>query len=310
MTYRMFTSLCCALVALSVTSEAFQSAQPIRSPVSSSSLSVYPVVRKMNIVDAVPVANGVKVNAVHGANGAKVNAVHVANGRQEVLSKQIASLEIALQEQNEGVPVEVQQNSNFKQETTEMEGKLAYLQEQFERAIQEVEAARDHERASVSAVQTEARKKMMQARSEGRAVSERVRIDMTSRLSTKDQEIKQAKISLAQKESLIQEWSAERVSVKGLLSQAVNVMKSRSHARGVIKKQKAHARGVIKKQKSAERRALKKEKMSSEWSASRESSKILSAHLGQLIKSSVKMFVLLIPFVGASILKVGAKKEE
>jgi hypothetical protein len=88
------------------------------------------------------------------------------------------------------------------------------------------------------------------------------------------------------------------------------VMKSRSHARGVIKKQKAHARGVIKKQKSAERRALKKEKMSSEWSASRESSKILSAHLGQLIKSSAKMFVLLIPFVGASILKVGAKKEE
>lgn len=220
-----------------------------------------------------------------------VGSVILADQKQEALSKQIANLEIAMVEQKEGVPVDVQKKPDFRQERQELEGELYQLQAQFESARQELDAAREHEAQSVSAVETEARRKVRIARSEGREVSERVRIDMTKRLSTKEQEIKLAKASLAEKSVLIDQWSAERVSIKMLLVQAWNIVKSRSN----VRKEKM-------KKKAAEDSARNKAAINSEWSTTRESAKILTVNMFRLITSFAKALLYCVPFWGAKAL--------
>jgi hypothetical protein len=296
MTCILFLSLCYGVMALSAvpTSEAFQSAQPIRTPVSSSQA-------RLQRQTQTPPLTMFNTHHLEGAG-----SVLVADQKQEALSKQIANLEIAMEEQKEGVSVDVQKKPEFIQGQQELEGKLSQLQTQFESALKELEGAREHESQRVNAVETEARLKIRQARSEGRGVSERVRIDMTQRLSTKDQEIKLARISLAQKEDLIEQWSAERVSIKMLLAQAWNIVKSRSN----VRKERL-------KKKAAEDSARNKAAINSEWSTTRESAKILTMHLARLITSFVKTALYCTPFLGAKVLvasgfvldKFGGKKE-
>jgi hypothetical protein len=285
MTYLLFVSLCYGVMALSAvpSSEAFQSAQPMRSPVSSCS-SQAPR-RQQRITQTPPLT----LFNTHHLEG--VGSVLLADQKQEALSKQIANLEIAMVEQKEGVPVDVQKKPDFRQERQELEGELFQLQAQFESARQELDAAREHEAQSVSAVETEARRKIRIARSEGREVSERVRIDMTKRLSTKEQEIKLAKASLAEKSYLIDQWSAERVSIKMLMVQAWNIVKNRSN----VQKEKM-------KKKAAEDSARNKAAIKSEWSTTQESAKILTVNMFRLITSFVKALLYCAPFWGAEAL--------
>jgi hypothetical protein len=289
MTYLLFLSLCYGVMALSAvpSSEAFQNAQPMRrtpvfSPFSMDSSSQ---ARRQRQTQTLPL----NLFNTHHLEG--VGSVILADQKQEALSKQIANLEIAMEEQKEGVPVDVQKKEDFRQERQGLETELSLLQAQFETARQELEAAREHEAQTVNAVETEARRKIRKARSEGREVSERVRIDMTKRLSTKEQEIKQAKASLAQKEDIIEQWSAERVSIKRLMGQAWNIVKSRSNVRKERMKKKA-----------AEDSARNKAAISSEWSTTRESAKILTMHLARLITSFVKALLYCTPFLGAKVL--------
>jgi hypothetical protein len=290
MTYVIFLSLCYGVMALSTipSSEAFQSAQPMRAPVSSSSTSSQAPRRQLERQRQTLLPPLTLFNT-HHLEG--VGSVLLADQKQEALSKQIANLEVAMEEQKEGVPVDVQTKPDFKQERQELEGELFHLQAQFESARQELDAAREHEAQSVSAVETEARRKIRIARSEGREVSERVRIDMTKRLSTKEQEIKLAKASLAEKEDLIDQWSAERVSIKMLIVQAWNIVKSRSN----VRKEKM-------KKKAAEDSARNKAVINSEWSTTRESAKIMVINMARLITSFVKALLYCGPFWGAKAL--------
>lgn len=289
MTYLFFISLCYGVMALSTvpSSEAFQSAQPMRTQVSSSYSSQAPrrQLERQRIAQTPPLT----LFNTHHLEG--VGSVLLADQKQEALSKQIANLEIAMVEQKEGVPVDVQKKPDFRQERKELEGELFQLQAQFESARQELDAAREREAQSVSAVETEARRKIRIARSEGREVSERVRIDMTKRLSTKEQEIKLAKASLAEKSYLIDQWSAERVSIKMLMVQAWNIVKSRFN----VQKEKL-------KKKAAEESARNKAAINSEWSTTRESAKILTVNMFRLITSFVKALLYCAPFWGAKAL--------
>lgn len=286
MTYVLFLSLCYGVMALSAvpSSEAFQSAQPMRTPFSSS-----PQARRQLQFQRQTMLPPLSLFNTHHLEG--VGSVILADQKQEALSKQIANLEIAMEEQKEGVPVDVQKKPDFKQERQGLESELARLQAQFESARQELETAREHEAQSVSAVETEARRKIRAARSEGREISERVRIDMTKRLSTKEQEIKLAKAALAEKEKTIDQWSAERVSIKKLMGQAWNIVKSRSNER----KEKM-------KKKAAEDSARNKAAINSEWSTTRESAKLLAINMVRLITSFLKALLYCTPFFGAKLL--------
>jgi hypothetical protein len=291
MTYLLFVSLCYGVMALT-SSEAFQSAQPMRIPVSStssSSSSSSQAPRRQLERQRLTQTPPLTLFNTHHLEG--IGSVILADQKQEALSKQIANLEIAMVEQKEGVPVDVQKKPDFRQERQELEGELFRLQAQFESARQELDSAREHEAQSVSAVETEARRKIRIARSEGREVSERVRVDMTKRLSTKEQEIKLAKASLAEKSYLLDKWSAERVSIKMLMVQAWNILKSRSN----VQKEKM-------KKKAAEDSARNKAAINSEWSTTRESAKILSVNMFRLITSFVKAILYCAPFWGSSAL--------
>jgi hypothetical protein len=314
MTYMLFLSLCYGVMMLSAvpSTEAFQNAQPMRNtPVSSSSGSrIVPFSvdspsearrQRQRQTQTPPPLTAFNTHHLEG-----VGSVSLADRKQEALSKQIASLEIAMEEQKEGVPVLLQNKQDFIQERQELEGKLSHFQAQFETALQELELAREHERQTVNDVSTEARRKIRQARSEGREVSERVRIDMTKRLSTKDQEIKQTKISLAQKEVLLEQWQGERGSIKMLLNQAWSIVKSRRDARKDVRRKKA-----------AEVSARNKAAISSEWSTTTESARILATHMGRLLTSFLKVALFCTPFLGSKVVvasgavldKVGGKKE-
>jgi hypothetical protein len=286
MTYVVFLSLVMALSAVP-SSEAFQSAQPLRTPVSSSSSSQAP--RRQLEFQRQTLLPPLTLFNTHHLEG--IGSVILADQKQEALSKQIANLEIAMVEQKEGVPVEVQKKSDFKQERQELEGELFQLKAQFESARQELNSAREHEAQSVSRVETEARRKIRVARSEGREVSERVRVDMTKRLSTKEQEIKVAKASLAEMTDTIDQWSAERVSIKMLMVQAWNIVKKRSGAQKDKMKKKAAA-------DSARNRAA----INSEWSTTRESAKLLVINMVRLITSFAKALLYCTPFWGAQAL--------
>jgi hypothetical protein len=316
----MFLSLCYGVMALSAvpTSEAFHCAEPRRTLVSLS-VSGSRIARLPRQTQTAPL-NMFNTHHLEGNGAVSVSAAdqqkkeaQQSPASSESLSKQIANLEIAMEEQKEamaeqkeGVPVDVQNNQVFIQGQQELEGKLSLLQAQFETALIELEGARDHESQMVNAVEIEARKKIRQARTEGRGVSERVRVEMTQRLSTKDQEIKLAKISLAQKEDLIEQWSAERVSIKMLLGQAWNIVKSRSNTR----KERFN-------KKAAETSARNRAAIDSEWSTTRDSAKIMTIHLARLVTSFLKAALYCTPFLGAKILvtwgfvldKVGGKKK-
>jgi hypothetical protein len=307
MTYFSFLSLCLVLSAVP-SAEAFQNAQPMRTPATSSSgsrfvpFSVDSPSQRQRQTQMPPPLEALGTHHLEG-----VGSVSLADRKQEALSKQIASLEIAMEEQKEGVPVQLQNKQDFIQERQELEGKLSHFQAQFETAIQELEAAKDRERESVSKVDSEARRKIRQARSEGREVSERVRIDMTKRLSTKDQEIKQTRASLAQKEDLIEQWSGERGSIKSLLNQAWSIVKSRRDAKKEVRRKKKAA--VSARNKAA---------ISSEWSTTTESARILTTHLVRLLTSFFRVALYCTPFLGSKLVvtsgkvldkAVGGKKE-
>jgi hypothetical protein len=285
MTYLFVVSLCYGVMALSAvpSSEAFQSAQPMRTPVSSTSSSRALQRQRQTLLVPLTLFN------THHLEG--VGSVLLADQKQEALSKQIANLEIAMVEQTEGVPVEVLSRPDFRQEQQQLQGELYQLQAQFESARQELDAAREREVQSVNAVETEARRKIRIARSEGREVSERVRIDMTKRLSTKEQEIKLAKASLAEKSYLIDQWSAERVSIKMLMVQAWNIFKSRLNS---------HTERM--KNNAAEDSARNKAAINYEWAITRESAKILTVNMVRMITSFVKAVMYCFPFWGAKTL--------
>jgi hypothetical protein len=269
---------------------AFQNAQPFRapaSPVSKGSFSPSSIVEKWT-------KSGKKASPPmfmqYPVNNGNAN-VQVAEKKREALSVQIHNLETALEEQKESVPVAHHQSNGFVQERTNLQGELEHLNEQYQLAIQELQSTRDSERLRLNLVETEARKKVRAARSEGREVSERVRVDLTKRLSKKDQEIKEARESLARKEDLIEQWSAERGNIKMLVHQAWALVRNRSARRADRLKMKAAANS-----------ARNQQVLTSEWSSTRESAKVLVQHSGRLIKSFLTVLLLFTPFMGARIL--------
>jgi len=217
----------------------------------------------------------------------------VIEEQKVALSQQIADLESTLEEQAANFPVDSDHpnQQEYKAELMALEDELMHLQQQFTKATHALEEAKEQERERLYKVQVEASEKVRKARSEGREVSEKVRIDLTKRLSQKERELLEKKMRLAESEKTIDQWSNERASIKGLTGQAWQLVRRRWSARGDRLKAKA-----------AVTSARNRDAFSEEWKATRDGAVSLARGTGKMIKSCVRITLLLTPFVGSKVL--------
>jgi hypothetical protein len=218
---------------------------------------------------------------------------------KDALSQQIANLQTTLRNQEKGTADQSQKVQMYLDQRVELEAQLKQFQRESQQALQTLEAAYVREQKAnadnqatavqrLSVVETEARRKLWEARSGGREVSERVRIDLTSRLVRKEKEILEAKITLSDREDLITKWSAERASARTMALHAVQLVKMRIVSR--ISRFKNRVQ-----QGAVDRSSQSRQNILSEWRAAWESAHILARETGKVLMSGSMVLLLFTP---------------
>jgi hypothetical protein len=228
-----------------------------------------------------------------------VNANTALVKEKDALSQQVANLQTVLLNREKETKDQSQNVQVYSDQRVELEAQLAQFQRESQQALQTLEAAYVREQKAntdnqataaqrLMSADTEARRKLWDARSEGREGSERVRINLTSRLVQKEKEILQAKIALSDREDLITKWSAERSSAKTMALHAVQLVQMR-----IVSRISRFKNGV--QQGAIDRSSRSRQSIKSEWRAVLDSVRISARETGKLLISGSKVLLLFTP---------------
>lgn len=237
-----------------------------------------------------------------------VEANKAAEQHTDALSQQIVNLQTTLVKQKDATHEDSQKVQEYLDQRLKLEAQLLQFQRESQETLQTLEYAyareqkvhADYQAASaqkLNSVDSDGRKKVQEARREGRAISERVRIDLTSRLVLKEKEVLQAKITLSDREDLIAKWSADRVSIRAMMSNSIQLVKMRIGSRVTRFRNRIQQRGNRIQQGAVVSSSRNGQTIVSEWTAARDSVKIMARETGTVLKSGAKAALFLTPVV-------------